>query len=155
MIVPGSEKARPLIYIQGKPYLKARLILEWKLGRPLLPGMYACHTCDNGRCIQPEHLWEGTNSENIQDSVRKGRFNAVPRKYTPSPNRRHNPRRGEDHPLRKLTNEQVYEIRRLNKTGIGYRRLARLYGLEQSSVGDICRGRIWKHLLKEEHTNEP
>lgn len=36
-------------------------------------GKYICHTCDNPPCVNPGHLWEGTNSENQLDSVKKGR----------------------------------------------------------------------------------
>jgi len=50
-----------------------RLALEIKLGRPLIPGMFACHTCDNPPCIRPEHLFEGTSADNARDSLAKGR----------------------------------------------------------------------------------
>jgi hypothetical protein len=33
----------------------------------------ACHSCDNPGCVNPAHIWSGTYSENIQDSIRKGR----------------------------------------------------------------------------------
>jgi len=46
-----------------------RLILTRKLGRPIGFKLYALHHCDNPRCVNPEHLYEGTNSDNQKDRV--------------------------------------------------------------------------------------
>lgn len=40
---------------------------------PIQEGKLICHTCDNPPCVNPDHLWEGTNSENQIDSIKKGR----------------------------------------------------------------------------------
>jgi hypothetical protein len=51
-----------------------RLSLEWKLGRSIKNGYYACHTCDVKLCVNPNHLWEGTAQQNTEDGVLKGRI---------------------------------------------------------------------------------
>jgi HNH endonuclease len=35
--------------------------------------LFACHTCDNPKCVNPDHIWVGTNSQNLEDATRKGR----------------------------------------------------------------------------------
>jgi hypothetical protein len=53
--------------INGKAVYVSRIILERKLGRPIKPGSYACHTCDYKSCINPDHLYEGDRISNGQD----------------------------------------------------------------------------------------
>jgi hypothetical protein len=60
-----------------------RVSLEWSLGRPLHAGMLALHHCDNPACVRPDHLYEGTQQDNVDDRERRGRH---PHSRTPARN---------------------------------------------------------------------
>lgn len=49
---------------------------------PIPDGQIVCHSCDNRRCVRPDHLWLGTYSDNIQDALRKGRMATGDRHWT-------------------------------------------------------------------------
>ncbi|PCI04596.1 MAG: hypothetical protein COB78_09905 [Hyphomicrobiales bacterium] len=58
-----------------KQDLKAhRLSYEMRFG-PIQNGNVICHACDNPNCVNPNHLFEGTQKDNMQDASRKGRLN--------------------------------------------------------------------------------
>ena len=56
----------------GKYKAVTRLIVELS-GNKIPEGEYACHTCDNPKCINPNHLFVATNRDNIKDAQAKGR----------------------------------------------------------------------------------
>src|SRR5271165_4726377 len=50
--------------------------VSWELSfGPIPDGLNVCHKCDNRRCVRPDHLFLGTDRDNILDCIRKGRRN--------------------------------------------------------------------------------
>lgn len=94
-------------------------------------GLNVCHTCDIKRCVNPAHLFLGTQKDNMQDCVRKGRLS-------------HKRATCEGHAAAKLTWSQVDEIRALYASGmLSQTQLASLFKLGQSAISAIVREATW------------
>jgi hypothetical protein len=97
---------------------------------PIPAGMFVCHSCDNPSCVNPAHLWLGTNTDNIEDMVSKDRH-----------------QHGDGHYQAKLTAAQVVEIRyRHAHESVSQRALCAEFGVHPSTMCDVIKGRTWKHL---------
>lgn len=94
----------------------------------MLVGMQALHTCDNPSCVNPEHLFSGTNADNMRDKAQKGRAK-VPV--------------GEKHGKAVLTERQVKSIL---KDPRPYAEIAAQYNVKPSTIGSIKQRVSWKHL---------
>lgn len=116
--------------LRGYPYRAHRISYAIENGDP--KGLCVCHTCDNPICVNPAHLWSGTNRDNTDDKVTKDRQ-----------------ARGEEDGNSKLTKGQVVEILASKETNIA---LAAQYQVSDSLIAHIRRGRIWKHLEGKRHT---
>lgn len=118
--------------------------------------LFVCHCCDTPACVNPDHLFLGTAQDNSQDMVNKGR----------SMKGRRRPRgeikrgdqhwthiygtsrlpRGASHPLSKLTDDDVRDIRTRRDGGCGLKELAAEYGITATNISYIARRKTWKHV---------
>jgi DNA-binding transcriptional regulator YiaG len=98
--------------------------VAWELTNGSIPDcLCVCHHCDNPSCVNPSHLFLGTQKDNLSDCQKKGRRNWV---------------RGEKHPSCKLSDKQVAEIRQLYATGeISQPALAQRFGVGIRQVWGI------------------
>ena len=101
---------------------------SWELSYgPIPAGLFVLHRCDNRRCVRPDHLFLGTQADNMADMRRKRRSLA-----------------GERHNMVRLTRDRVAEIRsRYAAGGITMRRLAAEYGVSAGHVCDIIHRERW------------
>lgn len=108
--------------------------VAWLLAHQGSPGdMHVCHTCDNPLCVNPAHLFLGDDLANSNDKCRKNRQH------------RHDDR-GENGHCHKLTDDDVRRIRGMLASGMGQRAIASNFGMAQTTISAINRGKIWGHL---------
>lgn len=126
--------------INGKTY-RAHAI-NYFLSTGVWPlGLCCCHTCDNRLCVNPSHLFIGTDADNMADKVRKGR------QASGNKIRSRNTARGTRQGSAKLTDEKAAEIRRLYATGLYFQReLGEMFGIKQTAVSRIILRTRWKHV---------
>lgn len=114
-----------------------RFVYEQANG-PIPAGMAVCHTCDTPNCCNPSHLFLGTDKDNSDDKIRKGRH-----------------AHGSRHGVAKLTESDVLEIRKMAAQKVPLREIAKMFGISHWTAGDAARGDSWKHvpISKENHAN--
>jgi hypothetical protein len=106
--------------------------IAWILAYGPIPDNFGVlHACDNPACVNPHHLFLGTQSDNIKDCVKKNR---------------QNPPKGEVHYMAKLTKKHVLEIR--SKLTMGFRicDLASIYKVCSKTISQIKCRETWVHI---------
>lgn len=119
---------RPQTSVNGVSVYVYRAVFE-QYHRPLVDGEHVCHSCDNPSCVNPEHLFAGSNNDNRQDSVKKGRH-----------------ARGVTCGHSRVTEEQAIGFFRSYASGESVRSLAARSGISVRSVYKVLEGRNWKHI---------
>lgn len=111
---------------------------SWILFRGSIPdGLYVLHRCDNPLCVNPDHLFTGTQLDNVHDMLAKNRSN-----YTGP----RNPHTGEQHHQSVLTESNVIEIRSLSDSGVSQRRIAQMFLVSQYTIWAIINRKKWRHI---------
>jgi hypothetical protein len=106
--------------IKGRKYQAHRLAFEETFG-PIPDGLQVLHHCDTRGCVNPSHLFLGTQSDNMRDMVAKGRCH-----------------------LAKLNQTQVSELRALASTGVPAHELSQRFHVGSQQVLKIVRGLSWR-----------
>lgn len=102
-----------------------------------LAGLQANHHCDNPGCVNPRHLYAGTQVDNMEDQRRRGRRpeSRPPRNF------------GETNGAARLTAEQVAEIRRLRAAGRRAKGdLDQQFGVNRRTINKIVNRETWAHV---------
>ncbi len=103
--------------------------LAWREFNGSIGDKNVLHKCDVRACINPNHLFLGTQRDNVDDMLAKGRN-----------------RRGSALPASKLSEEQIPEIRRLLREGKTSYRIGPMFGVHPSTIDAIAVGRSWAHV---------
>lgn len=116
--------------LDGRMQGSHRVAFQIYLGE-IPKGMCVCHQCDNPSCVNPDHLFLGTNADNVRDCVNKGR------QVDPS---------GEKNGRSKLKEEDTRIIRMMCAKGVHQADIAKEFGVSQPTISAIVCGRTWTNI---------
>lgn len=125
--------------LDGKQRLAHRVARFFEDG--VFPEGVVRHTCDNKRCVNPSHLLIGTQQDNINDMMSRGRYKKSA---------------GESNGHAKLTNDQVLRLRKeYSEKPTSTAEIARRLGISQSAAWRMLRGQTYNIPLAAPLPNEP
>lgn len=115
------EGNRGTFCYRGERRLASRLSYFFYYG--IEPGdLFVCHRCDNPICVRPDHLFLGTQADNMADAASKGRLGV------------------------KLDVEKVIKLVGMVKDGVVRREVAVMFGISKGTVDKIMYGYVWSHV---------
>jgi hypothetical protein len=119
------------ISVNGKYVPAHRFSWEFHNKKKMDSKLYALHSCDNGACVNPDHIRPGTQKENVRDMIERGR---------------NVPLKGEKNASCKINNEIALNIYKEAGKGIKYKLIMAKYNVKHSVVSAIKNGRAWSHI---------
>ncbi len=91
-----------------------------------------CHKCDNPACVSPEHLFIGTQKQNVMDMIKKNRQNYA---------------KGSKIGLSKLNEEKVKNIKNLiGEKKLSLSEVSKIFNVSIRNIYKILQGKIWRHV---------
>lgn len=118
---------------EGKVQTAHRVAYQLFIGS-IPKGAWILHSCDNRRCVNPEHLIAGTPARNTKEALERKRM--IPVKH----------HRGEATPNSKLTEAQVLEVRDLYDQGWSCKDIGESYGVNEQTIRLIGQRKNWSHV---------
>lgn len=128
----GTSKGYGHFWLEGK-LVKAHRYAYERVHGPVPTGQVVCHACDNPRCVNADHLWAGSPSQNSKDAFDKRRLSPP---ILP----------GAQHGMALLDEAKVRAIRNAVANGAGLTATGREYGVSAQLIYAIKVRRIWKHI---------
>ena len=117
--------------MRGKYYTAHRISYELIHGN-VKAYIKICHSCDVRNCVNPAHLFAGSDQTNTDDKVAKGRQSCL---------------KGEDNPSALLNEIKVKQVRKMYATGNYFQvDLAKFFGVANSTINAIITQRTWRHI---------
>lgn len=116
----------------GQSRLAHRVAYEAMRG-PIPKGMVLCHKCDNPGCVNPDHMFVGTQADNVRDMVQKGRISRAERPQ----------QWGTGNGNSRITDDVV---RAILLSPLPQREAAKAYGVAPSWVQRIRKREVWRHI---------
>lgn len=101
-------------------------------------GLEVCHTCDNRKCINPNHLFLGTRAENMADAMAKGRIAKGERLSVLH--------QGTKCHMAKLSDNDVIQIREMKRVGVKTSDVAGKFNVSPDNIRRIIRRDTWRHI---------
>lgn len=120
------------VYFNGKSQFVHRVVFQLCNPKVEISELNVNHHCDNPKCINAKHLYAGTQSENVLDTVRRGRHARAAS-------------RGTKNPIAKLKEEQIPEIRARLEQGEYTTSLAKEFGVHPATIWCIKKRGTWSH----------
>ena len=138
-------------YLNGRNVKAHRVSYELAYGE-IPAGLNICHKCDNTKCVNPAHLFAGTQTDNLQDCIKKGRNGAVTKPWSFAKGDKHGTRlhpdsvmQGVKHQKAKLSEDDVSYLR-AHKGEKSERAFAKQFGVSHSLIHQVLSVKTWRHV---------